>query len=118
MPPKISARIRRLRLWPVGLLMAGLIACAAQPLPQPEPGLLPQAPTDGASAPQPSPPRSVEAPPQPAAGAASEPVAPYGAAVAARFPDPKVSYRTPAFEPGHAGFTSNTELQALLRSLP
>jgi hypothetical protein len=37
--------------------------------------------------------------------------------VAARFPDPKVDYRTPAFEPGHAGFTSNTELQAVLRSL-
>jgi hypothetical protein len=37
--------------------------------------------------------------------------------VAARFPDPGVTYRTPAFEPGHHGFTSNAELQALLRSL-
>jgi len=38
-------------------------------------------------------------------------------AVAARFPDPPVSYRTPAFEPGHAGFTSNAELRSLLHNL-
>jgi hypothetical protein len=39
------------------------------------------------------------------------------AALAARFPDPAVTYRTPAFEPGHAGYTSNAELRALLHSL-
>jgi hypothetical protein len=38
-------------------------------------------------------------------------------ALAARFPDPAVSYRTPAFEPGHDGFTSNAELRVLLRGL-
>jgi Zinc carboxypeptidase len=39
------------------------------------------------------------------------------AAVAARFPDPAVSYRTPAFEPGHTGYTSHAELHALLQGL-
>ena len=42
---------------------------------------------------------------------------PYGDAVAARFPDPPVSYRTPAFEPGRSTFTSNAELATLLRGL-
>jgi hypothetical protein len=38
-------------------------------------------------------------------------------ALAARFPDPAAVYRTPAFEPGHEGFTSNAELRALLQAL-
>ena len=38
-------------------------------------------------------------------------------ALAARFPDPVVTYRTPAFEPGHEGVTSNAELRALLRAI-
>jgi hypothetical protein len=37
--------------------------------------------------------------------------------VAARFPDPPVDYRTPAFQPGRTAVTSNAELQALLRGL-
>ena len=48
---------------------------------------------------------------------ASAPAPAESAAVAARFPDPDVRYRTPAFEPGHDGFTSNAELRALLRAL-
>ena len=40
---------------------------------------------------------------------------PYSAGVAARFPDPAVSYRTPAFEPGRVDFTTDAELQTLLR---
>ena len=47
------------------------------------------------------------------AGAAST----ESAALAARFPDPDIRYRTPAFEPGHDGFTSNAELRALLHGL-
>jgi hypothetical protein len=43
--------------------------------------------------------------------------APYGPAVAARFPDPLVDYATPAFAPGHAGYTSNAELHAALVEL-
>ena len=38
-------------------------------------------------------------------------------ALAARFPDPVVAYRTPAFEPGHEGVTSNAELRAALQAL-
>ncbi len=81
--------LRHLRWWPLGLL-CGWLTCAAQPAPS-----------------------GVDSP----ASAAANAAAPYSAAVAARFPDPAVNYRTPAFEPGHAGFTSNAELQAMLRSL-
>ena len=42
---------------------------------------------------------------------------PESAAVAARFPDPAVSYRTPTFEPGRTTYTTNTELHALLLGL-
>ena len=51
----------------------------------------------------------------PAAGPFSVAAPPYAPAVAARFPDPAVGYRTPAFEPGRVDFTTNAELQALLR---
>jgi hypothetical protein len=37
--------------------------------------------------------------------------------VAARFPDPATRYRTPAFEPGRTGYTSNAELRSALRAL-
>ena len=101
-----SAPLRRLRIWPLGLLLSGLLACASQPV------------ADSAAAPAASQPAVRDAvAPMPAVSVASESVPPYGPAVAARFPDPKVDYRTPAFEPGHAGFTSNTELQAVMRSL-
>ena len=39
------------------------------------------------------------------------------AAVAARFADPDVLYQTPAFQPGHVGFTSNAESMRWLHSL-
>lgn len=38
-------------------------------------------------------------------------------AVALRFPDPFVSYGTPAFQSGRSAFTSTAEIQALLRGL-
>ena len=119
---------RRFRLWPLCVALA-LAACTSVPLrPLPPP---PQA------APVAPPPPEVTVPPPPAAQPApvpsptlpppvplGEPVppaaaasAPYGPAVAARFPDPPVIYRTPAFEPGHAGYTSNAELHALLADL-
>ncbi len=75
----------------------------------------------GATAPAGAP--ATEAPaalPAPAAGLpeARGPAGPlYGDAVAARFPDPAVTYRTPAFEPGRSTFTSNAELATLLRGL-
>ena len=53
-------------------------------------------------------------PPAPASAPAA---ATESAGVAARFPDPSVRYRTPAFEPGHTGFTSNAELRLLMQGL-
>ncbi|MGK2900347.1 MAG: M14 family metallopeptidase [Burkholderiaceae bacterium] len=53
--------------------------------------------------------------PAPGTSATSPPVE--SAAVAARFPEPAVSYRTPAFESGHPGFTSNAELRTLMHGL-
>lgn len=47
----------------------------------------------------------------------AEPPLPYSAAVAARFPDPSVTFPTPAFASGHRGFTTNAEIQILLRNL-
>ncbi len=88
--------------------VAGLVACSSTPMP-------PASPSPGSSP-------SSSAPQAPGA-AATEPQAtpqastPYGAAVAARFPDPAVSYSTPAFQDARAGFTTNAELQTLLRSL-
>ena len=64
-------------------------------------------PAPTAAAPIPAPAPSADAP-QPA---------PYNDAVAARFPEPAVDFRTPAFQPGHPGFTTNAELQAVLREI-
>ena len=114
--------------WPLLLAVLGLAACAAvaPPLPPlPPPATRPAAAAAAATLPMPAAaPVSPAAAPADAAAPASAAItpavvagAPYGAAVAARFPDPPVNYRTPAFEPGRATFTSNGELQALLRGL-
>ena len=84
----------------LGALAIGLSACA--PLAPPS-IVLPPASTPPAPAP-PAPP-------------AVPPTAPYGAAVAARFPDPAVNYATPAFKDARTGFTTNTEMQTALRGL-
>ena len=78
----------------------------------------PNASASSASAPNASAP-SVAVPLPRATGASSTELAttPYSAAVAARFTEPKVTYRTPAFAPNHSGFTSNAELQALMIAL-
>lgn len=91
-------------------LLAGLLAaCATPPAPPMRP--VPPAPVVvAAPAPAPAPPAAE--PTQPAA-----PALPYGAAVAARFPDPALRYDTPAFAAGHAGFTSAAEVDALMRGL-
>ncbi len=65
----------------------------------------------------PAPPASPPAAKAGSAVTADPNAAPYSAAVAARFSDPKVTYRTPAFAPNHVGFTSNVELQALMMAL-
>lgn len=86
------------------MTVAGLVACGSTPLP-PYP-----------------PPAGAVAEPQPAAPVVVPvvPVVPpplLSDAVAARFPDPVMNYRTPALQAGRNDFTSNAELQALLRSL-
>lgn len=116
-----SKRMTRLtRPWPLALAAAALWACSSgvpltpwRPVPPPDP--------PAAAAPA-APPQATALVPVPAApapaSAASAPAQPVeSAAVAARFPDPPVGYRTPAFEPGHAGFTSNAELRTLLHGL-
>ena len=114
--------------WLLLLAVLGLAACVAvaPPLPPlPPPATRPAAAAAAATLPMPA---AAPASPAAASAEAAAPAsaaitpavvagAPYGAAVAARFPDPPVNYRTPAFEPGRATFTSNSELQALLRGL-
>jgi hypothetical protein len=127
------ALLDRMRRWPLSLALLALAACTSVPLeplpaprPRPVPIASPPPPAAAASAasapiaealPVPGsalpPPVPLDVPPG-AMGAAS---APYGAAVAARFPDPPVEYTTPAFEAGRAGFTSNAELHDFLAGL-
>jgi len=120
-------RSHGVRAWAIGLAAAAMsMACAKTPLvppatmPAPRAELTkpvvvapPVAPAASAAWTQPV----ASGQPPIAALAQTSPVAPYGPQVAARFPDPAVNYRTPAFEPGRTTFTSNVELQALLRSL-
>ncbi|MBS0437154.1 MAG: M14 family metallocarboxypeptidase [Proteobacteria bacterium] len=100
---------------PIAALLAVLLGACASVAPPPAPQPVPPHPAAAAvslPAPRPSAPA-----PAPAAAPTAAPAAPYGPAVMARFPDPAVRYATPAFEPGHAAFTSNAELQAQLREL-
>lgn len=123
---------RRLRTAPLVLLCSFLVACAAPP-PARQVAPVFTASTRPVAPPPAAPASAAVRPPAPAASAASPgattfpvspgaaaalpPGAPYGAAVAARFPDPPVIYATPAFQPGRTAFTSNAELQALMRGL-
>jgi hypothetical protein len=133
------ALLDRLRRCPLCLALLAVSACTSvslEPLPAPRsrpvPIVSPPAaaaasaasapiaealPVPGSALPPPAP---LDVPPG-AMGAASAPEAaasaPYSAAVAARFPDPPVEYHSPAFEPGHAGFTSNAELHDFLAGL-
>lgn len=114
-----------------GAALLVLSGCGAPPKPTPAP-VAPLPPVvQPAALPEPvAPPAAVTSPVRPpmaaaapasavlaAAPAEAAASAPYGAAVAARFPDPPVTPRTPAFEPGHDGFTSNAELRQFLRGL-
>ena len=109
MPITVSRGFVTGLLWPLRTapwLAAGLLCACTTTLPPP-PATAPPPPS------QPSVPV-----PQPAMPVAAEaPALPYSEAVAARFPDPVVNFSTPAFADGRSAFTSNAELQALLRSL-
>src|SRR6218665_1439380 len=87
-------------------------------------GRAPPAPTGAAAVPRPRP----EHPPLGVQGAGpmaapavlpSAPPAPppYGAAVAARFPEPPMAYSTPGLRPERRAFTTNAELGQWLRAL-
>jgi len=95
-----QASLRPAMRWATAFLsVAGLLACST-PMPP-------------ATAPVPAP----AAPPPVAAAPVPPPPAPLSDAVAARFPDPVMNYRTPALQAGRSDFTSNAELQAVLRGL-
>jgi len=119
----------------VGAASAALLvlwSCGAPPQ-RPAPVVVAPAPVPPAPAPVPAPPArpapapastSPVRPPQASAPAVAAPGAaalpgdaPYGAAVAARFPDPAVTLPTPAFDPDRVAYTSNDELRQLLRGL-
>jgi len=92
-----------------------------RPLPPPAPVAVRPAPVAPAVAPAASAvvtaPVAPAAAPASAASAAGRPFDVESEAVAARFPDPAVRYRTPAFEPGHTAVTSNAELRAAMLAL-
>lgn len=95
----LQASLRPAMRWATAFLsVAGLLACST-PMP-------PSAP-----------PAPVPTAPPPVAAPVAPPPAPLSDAVAARFPDPVMNYRTPALQAGRNDFTSNAELQALLRGL-
>lgn len=107
----------------VALLAATLLAACASPPPagtavQSRPASQVPAPLGGPAPTGPLPVRPAETTPPPAAVAASEPPASTeSAALAARFPEPRVRYATPAFASGRQAFTSNAEMQSMLREL-
>jgi hypothetical protein len=120
----------RARTWPLWLTLTALSACTSvslEPVPRaqrPVPIAAPPAPPPPSATPAPPPVAQTAPvtspqlpPPSPLGGAALPEAPPYGPAVSARFPDPDVTYRTPAFEPGRTGFTTNAELRSILYGL-
>ncbi|NMM79734.1 peptidase M14 [Acidovorax sp. SRB_14] len=118
------------RRWPVPAALAAalLAACASTPLP-PWPATpaatvvqAPRAPTaPGPAAEQPRP-GVVTAPvvttlPQASVDTAAQESAPYGPAVAARFPDPGIRYDTPGLAPERRAFTTNAEIGQWLQRI-
>jgi len=112
--------------WPViGMSALLLAACDTAPPKPPPPPPRPAVITVPAPAPvasaAPAVPAasaaSASAPARPAVLAPDGTPMPYAAVVAARFPDPPVAYRTPAFAAGRHTFTSNAEVYDLLRGL-
>ena len=124
------------RLERAGLLAATalLAACTSTPLPPWTPGgtrTVPGRPVNGAAPAPTLPPAPAETPsgvqtfpilprgldgnvPAPGAGMPADEPAPYGPAVAARFPAPATTYSTPGLQAGRTTFTSQSELHAWL----
>ena len=100
----------------------GARTAAPAPLPRAQPGTVVPAPLGQAPVAQQPPRPGVVAsplpPPAPLVVQDQGPMAPpYGAAVAARFPDPPTTYSTPGLGPDRRAFTTNAELGQWLRSL-
>ncbi|MES3012872.1 MAG: M14 family metallopeptidase [Pseudomonadota bacterium] len=98
--------------WSLALAVSVLWACGSPPSvpvrPVPAPGRpVVAAPTAVAQVPGVAPAPAASSPAQPTESAA----------LAARFPDPPVTFSTPAFAPGRTGFTTNAELRSLLHGL-
>ena len=102
--------------WALALATTALWACSSVPLTPVRPVPAPSRPNAAASAPATA--QAPAAAPVPSVPSAAAPASPAeSAAVAARFPEPAAVYRTPAFEPNRAGFTTNAELRTLIRGL-
>jgi len=122
-----EALFRFLRWTLLGVVVAALVACASEPPPlsaaeMTQTRLWTPQPVPAAAKPAASSPPITSALPSPVrSGADAVPAvptssqAPYSPAVAARFPEPPVHYGTPAFQPGRSAFTTNEEMQAVLR---
>lgn len=94
---------------------------APAPLPRAQPGTVVPAPLGQAPLAPPPRPAVVTSPlppPAPLVVQDQGPMAPpYGAAVAARFPDPPTAYSTPGLGPDRRAFTTNAEISQWLQSL-
>ena len=118
-PPHAPAAASPLSPWIAALAALALLAgCATAPSPR----VPPAAPSALAVVGVAQPPAQAAGPAPAASGAAASKDMPRAWAtespgVAARFPDPAVSYATPAFAPQHPGYTSNAELRSLLQGL-
>jgi enamine deaminase RidA (YjgF/YER057c/UK114 family) len=116
---RIVVRLRQLSAG-LGMLMLG--ACASPPAqrpfvvfapaPAPAPRLAAASAASGGALPPATIARPVLPPAPPVLS--GPPVPP---AIAARFPEPAVSFATPAFEPGRTAYTTNDELAAILHGL-
>lgn len=120
MPLAVLLRSVRPLALALGLVVAGCAteqASPARPAPIARADVAVPAPARVAS--EPAVASAVAVPPlaPPAALPVAPTPVPYTSAVAARFPDPPVAYDTPAFRPGHDGYTSNAELAEALRAL-
>jgi hypothetical protein len=108
-----------MRALAAGLLCSVVAGCASPPpaAPRPRPAP-PVAPAGGSPATLPPVVAATPgSPPGAATNAATAASAPDVAALAARFPDPAVRYPLPALVDGRSGFSSQAELQSLLRAL-
>jgi hypothetical protein len=97
----VLAFVRPLKRWFSLVGVVGLVACGTPPAPKDTPAGF----------------GSFKLPTPASAPATASVASPSSDLVAARFPEPSVNYRTPALQEARAGFTTNAELQTLLRGL-